>query len=118
VTTLVPASPVTIPEMSASDPIAARLPVVVVNRAAASTFGPIEPAANSRPARSSGVTSCNRRCWRVPLRLIHLDPAIAHDLDERVVFGFGLADPQHIAEQQLPALDGVSRVCSGRADAP
>ena len=46
-TTFVPAFPATIPAMSASEPIAARLPVFVVKRAAASTFGPMDPAANS-----------------------------------------------------------------------
>jgi hypothetical protein len=46
VTTFVPAVPATIPAMSASEPIAARLPVLAVNRAAAKTFGPIDPAAN------------------------------------------------------------------------
>jgi hypothetical protein len=44
--TLVPAVPATIPVMSPSEPIAARLPVLAANRAAASTFGPIDPAAN------------------------------------------------------------------------
>ena len=47
VTTLVPAFPATIPAMSASEPIAARLPVFVVKRVAASTLGPMDPAANS-----------------------------------------------------------------------
>ena len=44
--TFVPAVPATIPAMSPSEPIAARLPVLAANRAAALTFGPIDPAAN------------------------------------------------------------------------
>src|SRR3954454_20975939 len=43
-TTLVPARPSTIWSMSPSAPIAARFPVASTNRAAASTFGPIDPA--------------------------------------------------------------------------
>ena len=46
-TTLVPAFPATIPAMSASEPIAARWPVLAANRVAASTLGPMDPAANS-----------------------------------------------------------------------
>ena len=46
-TTLVPAFPATIPAMSASEPIAARFPVFAVKRVAASTLGPMDPAANS-----------------------------------------------------------------------
>ncbi len=42
-----PAVPATIPVMSASEPIAARPPVLATKRAAASTFGPMDPAANS-----------------------------------------------------------------------
>ena len=45
--TLVPAVPATIPAMSASEPIAARLPVLAAKRAAASTLGPMDPAAKS-----------------------------------------------------------------------
>jgi hypothetical protein len=46
-TTFVPAVPATIPAMSASEPIAARLPVLAAKRAAASTLGPMDPAGNS-----------------------------------------------------------------------
>jgi len=46
-TTLVPAVPATIPAMSASEPIAARLPVLAAKRTAASTLGPMDPAAKS-----------------------------------------------------------------------
>ena len=35
------------------------------------------------------------------LGLEDLDPAIAHHLAERVVLGLGLADPQHVVEEQL-----------------
>ena len=55
-TTLVPARPSTICSMSARAPIAARFPVASTNRAAASTFGPIDPAAKSRWRSSPGVT--------------------------------------------------------------
>jgi len=45
-TTFVPASPATIAVMSSSEPMAARLPVFPAKRAAALTFGPMEPGAN------------------------------------------------------------------------
>jgi hypothetical protein len=44
--TFVPARPATIPGMSASAPMAARLPVLVANRTAASTLGPMDPLVN------------------------------------------------------------------------
>src|SRR3954454_11728659 len=59
-TKFVAAVPGTIPAMWASDPIAARLPVLVTKRAAASTLGPMDPVANSRPASSPGVQHVQR----------------------------------------------------------
>ena len=49
-----------------SEPIAARLPVASTKRIAASTFGPIEPAAKSSRRSSSGETRSRRRCSGVP----------------------------------------------------
>ena len=49
-TTLVPAFPATIPVMSASEPIAERLPVFAAKRDAASTLGPwTRPRTHNRP---------------------------------------------------------------------
>ena len=53
--TTVPASPRTTAAASLIEPIAATPPVCVTNRQAASTFGPIEPAANAAAASAAGV---------------------------------------------------------------
>jgi hypothetical protein len=45
VITFVPAVPATIPGISASEPMAARLPVLAANRTAASILGPMDPSA-------------------------------------------------------------------------
>ena len=52
VVTVVPASPAMILLRSPSAPIAARLPVAETNRQAASTLGPMDPAANGMAAYS------------------------------------------------------------------
>src|SRR6185503_5133577 len=65
-TTLVPAVPASRPSISASEPITARLPVTETNSRAAWTLGPMDPAANSRPARSSGVTRSRWRWFGAP----------------------------------------------------
>src|SRR5438874_6318303 len=52
--TVVPASPAMILPRSPSAPMAARFPVAAANRHAASTFGPIDPAANDIADRADG----------------------------------------------------------------
>ena len=42
-----------------------------------------------------------QRLGQQPLDLKHLDATLAHHLAERVVFRFGLADPQDVIEQQF-----------------
>ena len=54
----------------------------------------------------------DQRLGQQPLGLEHLDAAFAHHLAEHVVLGLGLLDPQHVVEQQLLGVRGVSRVCS------
>src|SRR5262249_13171025 len=65
-TTFVPASPATIAARSSTEPMAARWPVFPAKRAAALTFGPMDPAANCWPASSPTVTRSSRRAWGVP----------------------------------------------------
>ena len=62
--TVVPAVPLMIPLISASAPIAAALPVLSANWHAASTFGPIEPAANSNALIAAGDDRLILRCKR------------------------------------------------------
>ena len=61
-----PASPAMIALRSDNAPIAASLPVAAANRHAASTFGPIEPAAKGIPARASGDVRRMGRCVGLP----------------------------------------------------
>src|SRR4029450_10005465 len=65
-TTWVPAPPSTIASISFRPPMTARLPVASTNRAAASTLGPIDPAANGSSRSSLGVTRSSLRCSGVP----------------------------------------------------
>ena len=66
-TTLVPAEPSTICSMSLRAPIAARFPVLSTKRRAASTFGPIEPAANALDSQILGRDRLDPALlWRAP----------------------------------------------------
>ena len=61
-----PASPVSMAPMSASDPIMARPPVAVTNSTAAATLGPIDPAAKLCAASHSGVAATIWRADGIP----------------------------------------------------
>ncbi len=64
--TVVPASPVMILPRSASAPMAAFFPVAAANRHAASTFGPIDPAANDIAERAEGDARRMAFCVGLP----------------------------------------------------
>ena len=64
--TVVPASPARILARSARAPIAALLPVAAANRQAASTFGPMDPAANCVPASAGGEARRMALCVGFP----------------------------------------------------
>ena len=68
------AVPATMAAASSSAPIPAVPPVASTKRQAASTFGPIEPFANSRPRSSDGVARpIGRAAGRAPVALDGVD---------------------------------------------